>query len=121
MSFNQKSKTSTQSPTPALDQLTHADPDLVDRIFDYILADPALSAAIAKVADASKEAVSKLKTSVRAEFVGETCYISGHSPTDRQQRVSQVLALFNGRNATEVARTLRISRATVYRYLKQPG
>jgi Mor family transcriptional regulator len=109
------------APSKKLDTMLTADPDLVDRIFDYILADPALAAAIAKVAEASKEAIPKLKTAVRAEFVGETCYISNYSPTDRQRRVKQVLALFNGRNATEVARTLQISRASVYRCLKQPG
>jgi DNA-directed RNA polymerase specialized sigma subunit len=32
-----------------------------------------------------------------------------------------VARLFNGRNATEVARVLKISRITVYRLLKQPG
>lgn len=107
--------------TSSLDLLTQRDPDLVDRIFDYILSDPALATAIGKVGDASKDTIPALKTAVRAEFVGETCYISSHSPTDRQLRVQQVLALFNGRNATEVARTLKISRASVYRCLKQPG
>lgn len=107
--------------TPPVDLLAQADPDLVDRIFDYILSDPALAAAIGKVSESSKNAIPALKTAVRAEFVGETCYISSHSPTDRQVRVQQVLALFNGRNATEVARTLKISRASVYRCLKQPG
>ena len=107
--------------TPQLDTLLHAEPDLVDRIFDFILSDPALSAAIAKVSADTQSAMPKLKNAVRAEFVGETCYISSHSPTDRQLRVQQVLALFNGRNATEVARTLQISRASVYRCLKQPG
>lgn len=110
-----------QTKTPQLDILLQAEPDLVDRIFDFILSDPALSAAIAKVVESTKDTVPKLKTAVRAEFVGETCYISSHSPTDRQLRVQQVLALFNGRNATEVARTLQISRASVYRCLKQPG
>ena len=41
---------------------------------------------------------------------------------DKGDRLAtQVLSLFNGRNATEVARCLNISRATVYRLLKQPG
>jgi DNA-directed RNA polymerase specialized sigma subunit len=33
----------------------------------------------------------------------------------------KALALFNGRNAREVARRLGISRPHVYRLLKQPG
>lgn len=109
------------TPTPALDLLTAAEPDLVDRIFDYILADPTLAKAINSQTLTGKDAIPKLKAAVRAEFVGEKCYITGHSNTDRQHRVQQVLSLFNGRNATEVARSLRLSRATVYRYLKQPG
>jgi DNA-binding NarL/FixJ family response regulator len=97
------------------------DPDLVDRIFDYILADPALAEAISKQAKAQQDTIDKLKDSVRAEFKGEKCYISGMPTTKRQERVSRVLALFNGRNATEVARKLGICRATVYNDLKQPG
>lgn len=99
------------SPHPELDRLITAEPDLVDRIFDYILAElPEIAAS-----------VQKHKAAVRAEFRGEECYIAGRPATVRQQQVSQVLALFNGRNATEVARRLQISRATVYRTLKQPG
>jgi len=111
----------TAPPTPKLDALIQADPDLVDRIFDYILSDPMLAAAIQKGAQADKTTVSKLKTAVRAEFRGEECYIAGRPATARQEQVSQVLALFNGRNASEVARRLQISKRTVYRHLKQPG
>lgn len=91
------------------------DPDLVDRIFCYILAE------FKHVADQPESKITALKAAVRAEFKGEECYISARSPTERQQTVSKVLALFNGRNATEVARRLQISRATVYRSLKQAG
>jgi Mor family transcriptional regulator len=101
--------------TPDLAALIQAEPDLVDRIFDYILADPALAVAI------KKTSLSKLKSAVRAEFKGEECYIAGRPATARQETVAQVLALFNGRNATEIARRLRISRRTVYRIIKQPG
>lgn len=98
------------------------DPDLVDRIFDYILADPALAEAINKQVKAQQDtSVAKLKSAVRAEFVGEKCYIPARPESARQQQAQQVLTLFNGRNASEVARRLQISRATVYRYLKQPG
>ena len=98
-------------PTPKLTALTQAEHDLVDRIFDYILTElPEIAASVQKHKDA-----------VRAEFKGQECYIAGRPATTRQQTVSQVLALFDGRNATEVARKLQISRATVYRLLKQPG
>lgn len=109
------------TPTKKLDAMLQAEPDLVDRIFEYILSDPVLAKAIQTQTSDGLEALSKLKTSVRQEFVGEKCYITHRSPTERQERVKQVLALFNGRNATEVARRLKISRATVYRYLIQPG
>ena len=97
--------------TPDLATLIAAEPDLVDRIFDYILAEfPQISAS-----------VQKHKAAVRAEFKGEECYIAGKPATARQQQVSQVLALFNGRNASEVARRLQIGRTTVSRVLKQHG
>lgn len=40
---------------------------------------------------------------------------------DSETMATRVLALFNGRNAREVARKLGIGRASVYRYLKQSG
>ena len=98
-------------PTPKLAALIQAEPDLVDRIFDYIMAElPEIAASVQKHKDA-----------VRAEFASQRCYIPSRPATARQQTVSQVLSLFDGRNATEVARRLQISRATVYRVLKQPG
>lgn len=101
----------TKKPTPHIQPEILRDPDLVDRIFDYILAElPDL-----------RERVDALKADVRAEFKGEECYIPSIAATDRQARVQQVLALFNGRNASEVARRLQISPATVYRIIKQPG
>ena len=107
------------APTPELSRLIAAEPDLVDRIFDYILSDPALAAAMQRVSQAAPgpAGMAKLKTAVRAEFSGERVRIS-RRPNDVHL---QVLALFNGRNATEVARRLGISRATVYRVIKQPG
>lgn len=104
---------STQS---ELDILIRSEPDLVDRIFDYILSDPAMAAAMRGIRSREADPVSDLKAAVRAEFQGEECYIAG-----RKVQAAQVLALFNGRNASEVARRLDISRATVYRHIKQPG
>jgi len=91
---------------------TTEDADLVDRLFDYLLQlQPSLGA------DAEKFAA--MKEAVRDEFMGIDTYIRKREK--RSVIASQVLSLFNGRNATEVARVLRISRATVYRLLKQPG
>lgn len=113
--------TQSTAPPSLANPAAPVDPDLVDRIFDYILSDPVLAEAIRKGAQAEKTSVAKLKTAVRAEFRGEECYIAGRPATARQELVAQVLALFNGRNATEVARRLGIHKATVYRALKQPG
>lgn len=108
-------------PPQALQKMTQADPDLVDRIFEYILSDPALAQAMQSATPAARDGIDGLKTAVRAEFKGEECYIAGRPATARQETVAQVLSLFNGRNASEVARRLQISRATVYRAIKQAG
>ena len=99
-----------------LDKLIQSEPDLVDRIFDYILSDPAMATAMRGMRSRETDPVEDLKAAVRAEFQGEECYIAG-----RRVQAADVLALFNGRNASEVARRLDISRATVYRHIKQPG
>jgi DNA invertase Pin-like site-specific DNA recombinase len=86
--------------------------DLVDRIFEFLREDPRLTVL-------EPQALQQLKAAVRAEFRGEECYIASRPASARQELVSQVLSMFNGRNATEVARALSIGRATVYRVLKQ--
>lgn len=101
----------TNTPPKDLKDLLAAEPDLVDRIFDYLLAE---FPQIAGDADRVKRA----QAAVRAEFAGEEVYIQKRSS---KELASEVLRLFNGRNATEVARRLDIHRTTVYRYLKQPG
>lgn len=86
-------------------------PDLVDRIFEYILEEfPDV-----------RDRVALLKDAVRKEFSGAETYIPQRSPTERQKMVEEVLRLFNGRNAREIARRLQISRATVYRVIKTAG
>lgn len=107
--------TPARPPTPDLQRLIDAEPDLVDRIFDYLLAE------FPQIAGMPATALQKTKAAVRAEFAGEECYIASRPATARQEMVAEILALFNGRNATEVARRLQISRATVYRVIKQPG
>lgn len=90
---------------------TTQDPDLVDRLIDYVLRlEPALQPKRAAI-----------ETDLRAEFGGDRHYIAARVETHRQARVREILARFNGRNASEVARSLHISRATVYRVIKQPG
>ncbi|MDP4074956.1 Mor transcription activator family protein [Acidovorax sp. A1169] len=85
-------------------------PDLVDRMFDY------LSAEFPQIAG---EQLSAAKSAVRAEFCGEEVYIPARGAVERQRQVAQVLSLFNGRNATDVARQIGISRSSVYRFIKQ--
>lgn len=97
------------SPTPVLDSLLRAEPDLVDRIFEYVIA------AHPEIAGLKLD---EARHAVRRELEGGQYYIPARK---REDLARKVLSLFNGRNASEVARELKISRATVYRYLKQPG
>lgn len=99
-------RTTATSPAP------HVEPDLVDRIFDYLLAE------FPQIAGAQ---FAEAKAAVRDEFSGEGVYIAARPMTARRELAASVLSLFNGRNATEVARQLQISRASVYRHLKQAG
>lgn len=100
----------TRKPTVPATAIT--DPDLVDRIFEYLLCEfPQIAG----------ERLEESKRAVRAEFKGLETYIPGRSQSERQMLAVQVLSLFNGRNAREVARRLQISRATVYRFVKQAG
>lgn len=94
-----------------LQALLAAEPDLVDRIFEYLLAEfPQLAGDVARV--------EKAQAAVRAEFAGEEVYIQKRSS---KEIAAEVMRMFNGRNAAEVARRLRIGRATVYRHIKQAG
>ena len=49
-----------------------ADPDLVDRIFDYI---------VEQFPDIQADRLEELKRSTREEFRGAECYIPSRSPT----------------------------------------
>lgn len=104
-------QTPTANPAPRLTGLLAEDPDLVDRIFEYLIDQ---CPALAQVAPD----IDKAKAAVRNEFGGQAPYIR----KDRAAcTASQVLSLFNGKNAREVARKLGVSRATVYRHLKRAG
>ena len=101
----------THTPPKELQALLAAEPDFVDRIFDYLLSEfPQLAG--------DAERMQKAQAAVRAEFAGEEVYIQKRSSRDL---ASEVLQHFNGRNASEVTRRLGVSRRTVYRHLKQPG
>jgi DNA invertase Pin-like site-specific DNA recombinase len=63
----------------------------------------------------------QLKAEIRTEFSGLITYIPRRSIEQRRRTAEQVLTMFNGRNATEVARKLGVGRATVYRIIKQAG
>jgi hypothetical protein len=96
------------SPTPKLEAMVQADPDLVDRIFEYLIdLHPQLAAL----------QLEEAKQAVRDEVGGQEWYVRRRDGNLGKR----ILALFNGRNAAEVARQLRIGRKTVYRYIKQPG
>ena len=87
------------------------DADMVDAIFKY------LGEAFPELAPA----LTKLEDEVRDEFQCIEVYVARRSPARRRQLTAEVLSLFNGRNATEIARKLGIGRTTVYRIIKQAG
>lgn len=89
-----------------------AEADLVDRIFEL------LAAELAGIAADQLEA---LKATARSEFGGQVAWVNRRDNAKRQELADKVLRLFNGRNASEIARELGIGRATVYRILKQHG
>lgn len=111
MSRSKAKRPPQQQPQPAAHTLgpRFSDPDLVDRIFDYVVQ------LLPELADRAEE----VKEAVRQDFGGQVMVYVRKEGSRRLAQ--QVLQLFNGRNASEVARELKISRATVYRYLKQPG
>jgi len=110
-------------------------PDVIDRMFDFIASEPHMARALqaiqqeAQVGDGQQDPASilqNIKDATRAEFGGERAYIRKNLSGPAKKKVKtaadigqRVMALFNGRNATEVARRLQIGRATVYRHLRK--
>ena len=88
----------TSTPQPSTTQAT-PEPDLVDRIFAYLEAE---------LPQALRD-VDHLKANIRAEFGGLDWYIPVKARGESRQRQQEVLRLFNGRNAEEVARHLMLS------------
>lgn len=102
----------TPPPPPGAPELTQDDADLVDVVFDYCWK------ALQATADAEAAAdPAEIKAAIRQEFGGIETYIRRRE--SRTLLANKVLSMFNGRNPTQVARELNISRATVYRLLKQ--
>ncbi len=115
------------------------DGDLLDRVFDRVCSlSSVVTEALLKSPDLAREVrvdpellevvvqyviatIDAERPHVRAEFGGERGWIRKSSPVDRAQLERDILTLFNGRNASEVARRLGIGRATVYRIIRQPG
>lgn len=90
------------------------DPDLVDRIFEFVLE---------QIPELGQRAAS-VKDSIRKEYGGEKHYVRQLEETrearaDRIRR--EVRRMFNGRNSAEVARVLQISKVTVWRCLRRDG
>ena len=86
--------------------------DLLEQIFAM------LCAVLPELAAAPPARIEAVKRLIRIEYAGDRVYLRKRTVVLRR---ADVFARFNGRNATEVARELGISRATVYRLLKQPG
>lgn len=83
-------------------------PDLIDSIFEFISVEfPEM-----------RERAAELKKMARREFAGIETYIPRRPKAERDRIMKEVIRLFNGRNASEVARRLNISRASVYRIIK---
>lgn len=60
-----------------------------------------------------------IEAQLRKEFGGQQVYVASGKSYEAVRQ--QVLRRFNGRNASTLAREYGIGRATVYRWLKQPG
>jgi DNA-binding NtrC family response regulator len=86
------------------------EPDLVDRLI----------AAVVERAPELAPQVAELEAAVREQFAGDRGWVRKRNAS-RPDLARQVLQHFNGRNVTETARVLNISRATVYRMLRVPG
>ena len=85
------------------------EPDLVTAIFDVLIeSHPDLMALREEGENAVRHRLKGLRGTVTDQ-------------PDSDTLARRVLSLFNGRNPREVARRLRVSRATVYRILKQAG
>jgi hypothetical protein len=104
------SPTSAPAATPRLDELLKSEPDLVDRIFDYVV----------QLVPAIATRKAEIKGALRDEFGAQESYVRRRERTP-DETAMLVLSMFNGRNKHEIARELDISIASVHRILKQAG
>ncbi|WP_343740456.1 helix-turn-helix domain-containing protein [Delftia tsuruhatensis] len=88
--------------------------DLVDRVFEYLVE-------LVPEIRSSQVDLAHAEAQIRREFAGQTAYIPARSANEKVRERHRVLQLWDGNNVKEIARTLGISRATVYRHLRQPG
>ena len=72
-------------------------------------------------ADIRRQLAEKIEERLRREMAGDRGYISSASTSSRKEKHDRVRRMFNGKNAVEIARELKIGRATVYRIIKTPG
>ena len=84
------------------------DPDLIDKIFEFI------AIQFPELGDRAGE----MKRLARKEFAGIETYIPRRSQAERDRIAREVMAAFDGSNATAVGRRLGISRSSVYRIIK---
>jgi Mor family transcriptional regulator len=94
--------------------------DIGDRI-QTIAHEVAAQIMLEKATEISEEIAVRLEQRLRTEMAGDRGYISIESTISRKEKHDRVRRMFNGRNATEIARELNIGRSTVYRILKTPG
>lgn len=109
---SQELKAASLSATTKLQAMLLQEPDLVDRIFDYICK---------QIPEMATQDLDAHKSAVREEFAGSREFIKSNRSQKSLDLADQVLRKFNGRNATELARELGISRPSVYRILKRHG
>lgn len=108
----QATQSHTAKPSSPTNPNSSTEPDIVDRIFEMLA--PELESL-----QVTPEKTAAMREALRYELGGTREWI--RKPDRSDEIAAEVLRLFNGRNATEVARQLGIGRATVYRKLKQAG
>ena len=104
------------STTPGLDSIIRRDPDIVDRMFDYLLSTmPDLRERAAELAKAEHQ--------LRSEFrASRGLHVRAPARDDeRDEMRRQVLEFPPTTSAREVARRVGVSRSTVCRYRHDAG
>jgi CRP-like cAMP-binding protein len=103
------------SPTPGLDRLIERDPDIVDRMFDYLLQQmPELAGRAGELAKAER--------ALRTEFRRHRgLHVRSPKSDETAEIRAKVQAYPIGTSKNAIARDLGISRMTVYRILAAAG